>query len=258
MSETTWKTAITRIEPNEVRLRGYRIDELMGNVTFTQAIFLALTGELPAPNIAKLLDAMLVSSIDHGATPPSALAARTAASTGAPLNAAIATGVLSINRFHGGAIYDCMDTLEKGVQKAADSNLSIEQAAKELVASYRLDKKRIAGLGHRIHSDDPRTKKLFALAEELKVADDGVAMIRAIQAALLEAGKDLPINVDGAIAALLVDLQIPRELANAFFIMARVPGLVAHVYEEQTSQRPMRKIDPAKHEYDGPPDRSLD
>ncbi len=258
MSDTTWKTAITRIEPNEVRLRGYRIDELMGQVTFAQAIFLALTGELPSPNIAKLLDTMLVSSIDHGATPPSALAARTAASTGAPLNAAVATGVLSINRFHGGAIYDCMGVLEEGIQQAADSNVSIEQAAEELVASYRQDKKRIAGLGHRIHSDDPRTKKLFSLAEELKVANDGVSMIRAIHKALSKAGKDLPINVDGAIAALLVDLQMPRELANAFFIMARVPGLVAHVHEEQTRQRPMRKIDPIKHEYDGTPPRSLD
>jgi len=258
MSEDTWKTAITRIEPNEVRLRGYRIDELMGNVTFAQAIFLALTGELPAPNVAKLLDAMLVSSIDHGATPPSALAARTAASTGAPLNAAVAAGVLSINRFHGAAIYDCMGVLEEGIQLAEDSKVSTEDAAGELVARYRQEKKRIAGLGHRIHSNDPRTKKLFALAQELKVAGDGVAMINAIHGALSKTGKDLPINVDGAIAALLVDLHMPRELANAFFIMARVPGLVAHVYEEQTRERPMRKIDPVKHEYDGPPARSLD
>ena len=166
MSETNWKTAITQIEPNEVRLRGYRIDELMGRVTFAQAIFLALTGELPAPNTAKLLDAMLVSSIDHGATPPSALAARTAASTGASLNSAVATGVLSINRFHGGAIYDCMGVLEEGINHASDSGISIDQAAEELVSSYREKKKRIAGLGHRIHNDDPRTKKLFALAEE--------------------------------------------------------------------------------------------
>lgn len=258
MSEDTWKTAITQIEPNEVRLRGYRIDELMGNVTFAQAIFLALTGELPAPNVAKLLDAMLVSSIDHGATPPSALAARTATSTGAPLNAAIAAGVLSINRFHGAAIYDCMGVIEEGIQMAADSNVSIEEAAEDLVGRYRQEKKRIAGLGHRIHTDDPRTKKLFAIAQELKVAGDGVAMIIAIQAALSKTGKDLPINVDGAIAALLVDLHMPHELANAFFIMARVPGLVAHVHEEQTRERPMRKIDPVKHEYDGPPARSLD
>ncbi len=50
----TWKTAITQIKPNEIRLRGYRIDDLMGNVTFAQAIYLALCGELPSPNVGRL------------------------------------------------------------------------------------------------------------------------------------------------------------------------------------------------------------
>ncbi|NIS82846.1 MAG: citryl-CoA lyase [Anaerolineales bacterium] len=258
MSKTSWKTSVTKIQPNEVRLRGYRIDELMGRVTFAEAIFLALTGELPPPKIARLLDAMLVSSIDHGATPPSALAARTAASTGAPLNAAIAAGILSINRYHGAAIFDCMGVLEEGLQRAAASESNLDRVAADLVAEYRQAKKRIAGLGHRIHRDDPRTRKLFRLAEELGVANSGVAMMRAIHQAFTSAGKELPINVDGAIAALLVDLKLPRELANAFFIMARVPGLVAHVHEEQTRERAMRIIDPTEHEYDGPPARSVD
>ncbi len=258
MSETTWKTRITQIKPNEVRLRGYRIDELMGSITFAQAIFLVLNGELPDQNVAQLIDAMLVSSIDHGATPPSALAARTVASTGADLNAAVAAGVLSINRFHGGAIYDCMGVLMEGLQKAEHAGISLDTVAVDLVSEYKEAKKRIAGIGHRIHTNDPRTIKLFALAEELGVAGDGVKMISGIQQAIAKSGKDLPINVDGAIAALLVDLDMPRELANAFFIMARVPGLVAHVYEEQTAQRPMRRIHPTDHEYNGPTERSLE
>jgi citrate synthase len=257
MSETSWNTSITQIKPNEVRLRGYRIDELMGEITFAQAIFLALKGELPEPKVARLLDAMLVSSIDHGATPLSAQAARTAASTGAPLNAAVAAGVLSINKHHGGAIYDCMGVLQEGLQRAETSGKDIEAAAEELVGEYREEKKRIAGFGHRIHTNDPRTAKLFALAKELGVAGKGVAMIEGIRKAFESLGKALPINVDGAIAALLVDLDMPQELANAFFIMARVPGLVAHVYEEQTTQRPMRDINPREHEYTGPKEREL-
>ena len=150
-----------------------------------------------------------------------------------------------------------MGVLEDGLRSTNETGTAIEQAAEELVSDYRQSKRRIAGLGHRIHSDDPRTKKLFALAEEFEVAGDGVSMLQAIRNALAKNGKDLPINVDGAIAALLIDLQMPRELANAFFIMARVPGLVAHVHEEQTRQRPMRRIDPVRHEYDGPPARSL-
>jgi len=258
MKETTWKTSITQIKPNEVRLRGYRIDELMGKITFAQAIFLALKGELPDKNIATLLDAMLVSSIDHGATPPSALAARTVASTGADLNAAVAAGVLSINQFHGGAIYDCMGILMEGLERVEHTGKALDSVAGDLVREHKETKKRIAGIGHRIHTNDPRTIKLFATAEELGVAGDGVKMITSIQQAIARSGKDLPINVDGAIAALLVDLEMPQELANAFFIMARVPGLVAHVYEEQAAQRPMRRIHPTDHEYEGPSERSLE
>jgi citrate synthase len=258
MSDSTWKTGITQIKPNEVRLRGYPIDELMGTITFAQAIFLALKGELPDEKVAKLLDAMLVSSIDHGATPPSALAARTVASTGAELNAAVASGVLSINRFHGGAIFDCMGVISEAIKRAHESKQSYQDVAVEIVTEYKAAKKRIAGFGHRIHTDDPRTAKLFSLAKDLGVAGQGVEMVLALQNAFEKTGKSLPINVDGAIAALLIDLEMPRELANAFFIMARVPGLVAHVYEEQTTQRPMRRIHPTDHDYDGPEERNLE
>jgi citrate synthase len=257
MSDLTWTTAVTQINPNEVRLRGYRIDELMGKITFAQAIFLALRGELPSPDVGRLIDAILVSSIDHGVTPPSALAARTVASTGAPLNAAVAAGVLSINGFHGGAIFDCMAILQQLIHRTQSSDQLIDEAAEALIDEYKAQKKRIAGLGHRIHTSDPRTARLFTLAEEVGVSGLGVRAMQALADGYARRGKSLPINVDGAIAALLVDLDVPRELANAFFIMARVPGLVAHVYEEQTGQRPMRHIHPTNHTYDGPPARSL-
>jgi citrate synthase len=91
-----WKTAITEIGPNTIRVRGYAVDELMGQVSFARVIYLVLRGELPTEPQGRLLDAMLVSCIDHGATPPSTLAARTAVSTGAPLNAALAAGLLSM------------------------------------------------------------------------------------------------------------------------------------------------------------------
>src|SRR5881409_3883498 len=122
MSETdknaVWNTAVTRIEPNRVAVRGYDIAELMGNISFGAAVYLVLTGELPKPAVARLMDAILVSSIDHGVTPPSALAVRTTASTGASLSAAVAAGLMSINRHHGGAIEDCARQLKKIADRA--------------------------------------------------------------------------------------------------------------------------------------------
>ena len=96
MSELQWKTAITDVQPNKINLRGYPVDKLMGKISFAQGIYLALKGEFPSPEVGKLVDAIFVSSIDHGASPPSVLAARTVASTGAELNSAIAAGVLAI------------------------------------------------------------------------------------------------------------------------------------------------------------------
>jgi len=250
-----WKTAITEIKPNEIRLRGQRIDELMGKITFSQAIYLALTGKLPSEPVGRLLDAILVSSIDHGASPPSALAARTSASTGAPINAAVAVGLLSINKHHGGAVEDCMRLIQSALDCAREGNLSSAEAADKLVEAKRAAKERLPGFGHRVHTNDPRTARLLELAAEAGVAGAAVAMVEALRESWArQSGKPLPINVDGAMAAVLLDLHIPIELGNTFFMMARVPGLVAHVYEEQTRERPMRRIHPTDHEYDGPVD----
>lgn len=258
MSALHWKTAITKVKPNELRLRGYRIDELMGNVSFGRAVFLALKGELPSDNVGKLMDAILVSSIDHGATPPSALAAITVASTGAPLNAAVASGILAISKYHGGAIEDCMGALLQVQDKIRAREISVPVAAKELVQEYRQIGRRISGFGHRYHTKDPRTTRLFELARELGIGDHYIKIAQAVEKELHEqSGKTLPINVDGAIATMLCELEFSPKLANAFFMIARLPGLVAHAFEEQERQKPMRAIHPKDHEYDGPEDRSL-
>lgn len=256
--ELYWASAITEIKPNEIRLRGYRLDELMGRITFGQAIYLALTGELATPAVSRLLDAILVSSIDHGTTPPSTLAARTAASTGAPFNAALAAGLLSINQHHGGAIEDSMRMIQSALARTADGALTPEQAAEALIADFQRDKRRLPGFGHRVHTADPRTKRLLELAQAAGTDGPAVTMLRLIEDAFaVQSGKRLPVNVDGALAALLLDLNIPPELGNTFFMMARVPGLVAQVYEEKTRERAMRRIHPSDHGYDGPSPRDL-
>jgi citrate synthase len=256
--ESGWKTALTSIQPNEIRVRGYQLDELMGRVTFAQAVLLVLTGELPSAPVAEILDAMLVASIDHGTTPPSTLATRTVASTGAPLGASVAAGLLSINRYHGGAIEDCATVIRGALDEAARSSVEFEEVARGVVADHAARRAVVPGIGHRFHTADPRTSRLFELAEERRIAADGVRMLRAIQVQLAErTGRTLPINVDGAIAALLVDLGLPSQTANALFMIARLPGLAAHYFEETTRERPMRAISPTGHSYDGPPAREL-
>jgi len=255
--KAVWNTAITRVEPNKVAVRGYNIAELMGQVSFGSAVYLILTRELPSPAVARLMDAILVSSIDHGATPPSALAARTVASTGATLSAAVAAGIMSINRHHGGAIEDCARQLKAIADRSVCESISMDEAATRTLATMREAGERMPGFGHRLHTKDPRTVRLFELAREAAV--DGVHMqaARAVEKAFADAKKSLPINVDGAIGAILADTGMNPAAFNGIFMIARTPGLIAHVIEEQTREKPMRRIDPVNHGYDGPPPRSL-
>lgn len=254
------KTAITWVEPNRILVRGYPVDEAMGRVSFAEGVYLLLTGELPTPAIGKLMDALLVSVMDHGATPPSTLAARNVATTGAPLRASVAAGILGFGRYHGGDIESAMRTLERGADMVR-AGASTDEAAQRLVAEYRARKEPVPGFGHRLHSRDPRAARLFQMALELDLDGRGLHMSRALERAL-NAGRrpdeaPIPINVDGAIAAVCCDIGLPPELGHALFIVSRVPGLIAQAFEEQTRERPMRAIDASGYVYDGPAERRL-
>ncbi|MGC9025858.1 MAG: citryl-CoA lyase, partial [Chloroflexia bacterium] len=217
-----------------------------------------LKGVLPTPAQGRVLDAILVSCVDHGGSPPSTLAARTVASGGASLTAAVAAGLLAIHRHHGGAIEDGMRLLREAVARRRQRGQRALDIAREMVADYRALGKRLPGYGHRLHTADPRTERLLALAEEEGLAGEYVEMARAVQQALREAlGRELPMNVDGAIAALLCELDLPPEVGNGFFALSRLVGLIAHVYDEQTHYPPLRPISPAAERYGGPAERPL-
>lgn len=263
-----WTTAITKIEPNKVAVRGHDIAGLMGYVSFGAAVYLILTGRMPDETVGRLMDAILVSSIDHGATPPSCLAARTVASTGASLSQSVAAGILSINKHHGGAIEDCARFLGSLLQRTlgtsgspsvarGEARITLDAVASEEVARIKASGERIPGFGHRVHTKDPRTARLFELARAAGLGDaesTHIAAARALERAFAAIGKPLPINVDGAIGAILADLGLDPRVFNGIFMIARTPGLVAHVVEEQTREAPMRRIDPVNHAYDGPVD----
>jgi citrate synthase len=256
-----WSSALTSIEPNRILLRGYRLDELMGRVSFGDAIYLLLLGELPSPSIGRLVDAMLVSFIDHGGTPPSTLAARNAATTGASIRGAVAAGVVAFGRHYGGDVLACRARLDEGLALARDGR-TIAAAGAEM-AERLVDAREIPppGFGHRYHSIDPRATRLLQLAHELEFDHRYTQFIRGLEHALsrhpaLE-GQPLPINVDGAVAAICGDLGLPPEVADALLLISRVPGLTAHVLEEQARETPMRAIDPIAHDYDGPSGRTL-
>ena len=110
---------------------------------------------------------------------------------------------------------------------------------------------RLPGLGHRTHSTDPRTDVLFTMMREAKLSGRGIDFMVALQKAAATSIKPLPINIDGAIAAILHDLGFPPVMGKLMFIIGRVAGLSAQLVEEYTRERPMRIKVPVV--YDGPP-----
>ncbi len=257
MPDMHWDTKITEVTPTSIRTRGYPIDELMGNLTFSQVIWLLLMGELPNEKTAKVVDAILVSTIDHGPLPPSIQAARTVASTGGTMSTSVAAGVMSINRHHGGATEACFNALHEAVLEMKEKGISVEEEAIQFLADAKTAGRRIPGYGHQFHEIDPRTIRLFDLTEKIGTAGDHQDMAVAIENEFKKRGRTLPLNIAGAMGAVLGDLGVPPELMNGFFMISRVPGLVAHVREENNDQKPMRKIHPTDHGYIGETEKHL-
>jgi len=253
-----WKSKITKVEPNHLVTKGYKQEDLIGNISFSHVVYLLLKDKLPSKEHGKMMDAILTACIDHGVTPPSAMASRIVASGGVPLPTAVAAGVLSIGDAHGGAIEKGAKFLQDGVLRAKKEGKSIEDMAKILVSEKREKKERILGYGHRVHSSDPRTKRLFSLANELNITKDHIKLSKEIEKELeAQLGKTLPINVDGAIAAIISDMDFDWRLGKGFFLIGRVAGLTAHVYEEEKDFKKMRKIFSAEVGYDGPYEKEL-
>lgn len=259
MTDSSWSTNLSYTSENGIVIRGYDLNQLIGTIPFPSVLYLLFTGELPNSKVAKLIDALMVASIDHGAGAPSALAARTAASGGAPLGAAAAAGLLTLNKYHGAAVQDSMEAIQKVFDLSQGRKDNLDQAADTLIAEWRQTGRRIAGFGHRQHKRlDPRLERLFSLAREAEVSGMYLESAQAIARGLKRStGKDLPINIDGATAAILCEIGFPITLSNALFMVARLTGILAHSNEEITRMSPMRHIDPINHSYDGPSAREL-
>jgi citrate synthase len=153
-----------------------------------------------------------------------------------------------------------MRFLDAGLTIVRTGN-SVRDASEALADDYARRGEAPPGFGHRFHTRDPRAARLFQMAMELEVDGEHVQLIRAVERALDARheifGRTLPVNVDGAIAAISADLGFAYELGNAIFLISRLPGLIAHAHEERTRQQPMRQIDPKDHEYDGSRERRL-
>ncbi len=237
-----FKTAITKIEDGKESIRGKKFSGLVREHTFTEVIYLILKGELPSEIHKKMFDAIFISVIDHGAGTASAMNARISASARNPMHASVAAGLLGLGERHGTVIEQAMNFFY-----ANKGNEDIAFLLKEMKAK----KEFVMGYGHKIFKDkDPRAQVLLSVAKELGLYGEYCAFAEQMVAELesISSGS-LPLNADGAIAAILCDMGFDEKIGNGIFVISRVPGLVAHIVEERTNDEGIKRMPESEIEY---------
>lgn len=233
-----WRTSIIEMKPGQIAFRGHSIQNLIGNVSFGQMIWLMVRGDMPTPAEAALFECALVAGVDHGPQAPSIAAARMAATCGVGLNNVMATGVNMLGDVHGGAGEQCAE-LYLDIAARLDAGDAMDKAVSGGIAAWRETYgKIVSGFGHRFHKPvDPRAPRLMALVRD--AAGEGTVSGRfadigeAVQAEIGRArGMDIAMNIDGATAVIFCELGFPPPLSRGLFCLSRSVGILSHGWEQ--------------------------
>jgi citrate synthase len=230
-TKTKPSTSIARSTAEDVFVREKSLcNDLIGKLTFTEMTFFQVTGKMPSKAQTAVLDACLVTLMEHGLT-PSVLATRLVY-TSAPeaMQAAVAAGLLAVGSVFVGTVEGCAALLDR-IAPSPDVTSEAHRVAEE----HRAARRPIPGFGHPVHTpDDPRTPRILAIADAESLSGARVAALRALSSAVDAVyGRHLTVNATGAVAAVLGDAGVPTTVMRGFAILARCAGLIGHIAEEQ-------------------------
>lgn len=239
-----FKTSITQITNDDKEIiRGNNLEALIEQKTFSEVIFLLLLGKLPNEKENKMLNALLVAAIDHGPGTASALTARISASAKNSMHTSLAAGILGLGERHGLAI--------EGAIKFFQEHLDVADLA-GLLKQMKEQKKYAPGFGHRVLTVDTRAQTLLSVARENGFHGQYCEFALRVHEELNKiSSKPLPLNIDGAMAAILSDMGIDARLSKGIFMIARVPGLIAQIYEETVQDEGIRRLEQDEIEFIG-------
>jgi citrate synthase len=231
-------SAISASNADAIVVRGYDLcRELIGQVTFTDHVWLLVTGSLPTPAQRRILDAALVAIAEHGLVPSVAASRMTLAAAPEAIQGAVAAGILGC----GSVILGSAESAARFIsgilrrESAREPSAATHAALTEALEARQA----IPGYGHPLHKRaDPRVERLLAIAAETGSAGRHVQVARLVEKLLPEVtGKPLVMNVSGAIAAVLLDAGFPLLAVKGIPLLARTASLIAHLLEEQ--ERPI-------------------
>ena len=246
-----WQTSICQVistdEDDRVVVRGHDLDDLIGRIGFAEMMFLMLQGELPRPEQAKVLDALLVASVEHGIAPPSMIP-RCYASYGTTIQTAVSAGINAFGDKMGGLGEQLArlmtETLaDLPVAETPDED-ELRARAETIVANAKARGDRVPGYGIPLHGADPRAPKVLAIAR-----DQGIhgrycrfAEILGETLAAARGGRPVPLNLDGVGAAIILDLGFAWQTTRMFLLTPRSVSMGAHFLEEQEQGSTWRHI----------------
>jgi citrate synthase len=227
-------TSISTAGATSVTVRGRDLIALIGTVSFTDYFMLLLTGRLPTDNERFFLDAALVAIAEHGMTPTVQAARMTIAADPASLQAAVAAGILGCGTVLLGTSEQAGRMLHDAVDRARTGGRDTLPVAREIATEFRDRRAALPGFGHPLHRpEDPRAQRLLELADARGTSGPHVAMVRAFARVVDEVwGKHLPLNVSGAIPAVMLDVGFPLDALKGIPILARTAGILAHLHED--------------------------
>jgi citrate synthase len=229
-------TKISTSNASTIVVRGYDLAEnLIGNVTFTDHVWLLVAGELPSNAQRQILDAVLVAIAEHGVVPSIAAARMTLAAAPESVPGAVAAGLLGCGSVILGASDAAGRLFDEVLKRSAGNGMSIDDAARIVLGEYRAARKLIAGYGHSVHKGvDPRAQKLMELSRRIGIAGRYVEIANAVERAIPDVlGKSLSMNVSGAIPSALLDAGYPLLALRGVPLLARTASLIGHLLEEQ-------------------------
>lgn len=234
MSGVKTRIGSPRSDTARLRMRGKdALTEIVGEKTFAEAFYFIVTGRLPQPFQARVLDAALVILMDHGLTPSALVARLVADSVPEDIQVPMAAGMLMVGNRFAGTMAGAGDILTQGMAHAGDKRAW----AADTVREYRAAGKRLPGFGHSYYTPtDPRAERLFEIAAQAGVRGDYIALTRLLGEELEQAaGRRLTLNVTGALGAVLKEIDFPVEVMRAVAAIGRSAGLAAHIHEEKQS-----------------------
>ncbi len=235
MTKTPSTTRICGYDPDTVSIRGKDlVTELMGQVSFTEMILFQLTGNKPEKRAVTILDAVLVTIMEHGLVPSAVVARLTHYGAPESVQGAIAAGLLGVGDRFAGTASECAEVL---APIAAAPKASRLETARGVVRSYRERKRPIPGFGHTIHrQEDPRARRLVEIVNAAGAAGDYLDALAVLEEAVeKELGRKLVTNVSAAIGAALGEAGVPPKAVRGIVLTARCAGLAGHIYEEMNN-----------------------